>query len=578
MYSIPHDRCKMLFDFYLLETSLNCPANNGKRVGANVYSVWNFENDDFLVNVKAIEDSLLSAIKEELLSALHFAIASEFRHAMSSAEEEYFEKSNSFKKPNTRGFYDKWISLSNHNSDVFSDDFIKDKWNRKQYDLRKDNGRGKSRFKAYYAANTLFLSPMSFISTAANAFKAIKMSKYYGGKPWINACSAWRSLKNAQGKDRYIWIDHVFDLQHNSGSLIDKLPTFASRCFFDSPFILREGYDLEKHDPYKWIQKALDFKQGITNPWELYPFASDIIRKICSRVLYKKGYGSATENNALTFYNAHVWKEGEYTIEDWYGGTFHDGIWNGKVWHNGTFYNGTWENGLWKGGRFLGGTWKNGTWEDGHFQGVGIWENGKWESGDFAGKTWQNGIFHGGSFRGLWKNGEFHNGLFTSYGSWQGGKFCGGTFYGSTFDKGEWLNGTFHGNMFEVDTWKDGHFRNGMFKGKVWEGGIFHVGIWKGGVWKGGTWKGGTWHNGTWEKGTWYSGTWKDGVWKGGVWDEGKWINGTWEGGTWQGGWIRDDKLESPYAKKDSGIRTKIAHGFTFVYSEVNPKEYWSFK
>lgn len=59
---------------------------------------------------------------------------------------------------------------------------------------------------------------------ACNAFEDIQWGSDYGGDRWIEIAAAGSEYFNDRSvfKDRLIWIDHVLDLQHNYGSILNK--------------------------------------------------------------------------------------------------------------------------------------------------------------------------------------------------------------------------------------------------------------------------------------------------------------------------------------------------------------------
>jgi hypothetical protein len=80
----------------------------------------------------------------------------------------------------------------------------------------------------------------------------------------------------------------------------------------------------------------------------------------------------------------------------WWGGTIHDGIWQG-----GYFMGGCWRDGIWLGGEFVNGHWITGEWRGGNFR-KGYWEDGIFRAGTFSG-LWMGGLWMGGTFNGFWK-------------------------------------------------------------------------------------------------------------------------------------------------------------------------------
>jgi len=587
IYSIPKDKSKMIFDFYMLEAAMNYPTR-GRKVGAEMYSLWDFKQDKFHEEVKAFEDELLNEIKLELLRVVYFSVVSEYRHAFVRGVHK------DLKDHDLKEFHTKYANIQTDiyqnlkNSNCIKDVCLEYKvpmWIEK-YMTSSFNGRNSSAIAALLA----FPNFSVFMSSAFSVFNDLSWGSSYGGPKWGQGADAWQKLNNAEGKNRYIWIDHIFDLQHNNGTLINKATPYHITNFKDTPFCIYSGQRalVNDNDPCKWIEKALDFKQGVSDPWQFYPFASESVRKICARILHEKGYGSATDIIKFAATIKYI---------DWAGGTWEDGTWFSGKWRSGLWKNGLWKDGIWKGGtwengEFEHGIWKNGTWQDGVFRKSGIWENGEFLNGRFGQGAWKNGKFRDGIFNGEWENGEFLGGRFR--GTWVNGKVKGG-FWSGTFRRGEWYDGNFESGFFYEDLWRDGTFYYGTFKGKhwkkgdwrggefagdiwskgtwecgTWTSGTWKKGLWKGGVWKDGTWKDGIWKGGTWQNGTWQKGLWLRGYWKDGIWEGGLWHKGEWRKGEWKGGYIFDPDKKSLHAGKRHPSRPM------YCYSKVNPTTYWS--
>lgn len=107
----------------------------------------------------------------------------------------------------------------------------------------------------------------------------------YGGKPWQSISNAWLKLyENGDVNDPkqlnnlQVWIDHVFDLQHNTGTILNKTPLFHRGPPPENRTAFEKGY--------QWIQTALDHKAQIEDPYELFRFASASMRKLAAAGIY----------------------------------------------------------------------------------------------------------------------------------------------------------------------------------------------------------------------------------------------------------------------------------------------------
>lgn len=87
-----------------------------------------------------------------------------------------------------------------------------------------------------------------FIDDAMDAFNTLDWSGAYGGPKWAEGCSAWFELYNLKDskdiKEKSVWIDHAYDLEHNSGAFLNKVRELS-------------------YGGYSWIRETLDSKRYI---------------------------------------------------------------------------------------------------------------------------------------------------------------------------------------------------------------------------------------------------------------------------------------------------------------------------
>jgi len=267
-YRIPDNKEKLLFDFYTLEAIDRYPQVEGGS--------WEFrEHFQERQALKHIREKLLPTIKKELLDAAFFAMASEFRHAI-PAEWQTEERYGDDQMLNSRRYLmnlgKKSIDLMrefNHNWDADS------KPNIPQGGLY--SNAAEKRYKAYETAKKTTRTEKEFVEGAQHIFDKGDWDESYGGKEWGKIAKGWLNLEKAPDKDLYIWIDHMFSIQHNSGSVLNKLDSYR----------IGSGHF--------WLNAALDFKFEAKTPWELYQKASRDLKRLAAPVLLAKGYGSAQE-------------------------------------------------------------------------------------------------------------------------------------------------------------------------------------------------------------------------------------------------------------------------------------------
>jgi len=130
-----------------------------------------------------------------------------------------------------------------------------------------------------------YFSKHSFMRIAKILFLKADWNESYGGKSWADIADAYGRLDSATNKNQLIVaIDHVYDLQHNNGSVFTKNSDYAKK----TTVISSMGYKSEKLD-FSWIQKALDFKRDLKSMTELLDKVSPQMKKLAARVIKIKG-------------------------------------------------------------------------------------------------------------------------------------------------------------------------------------------------------------------------------------------------------------------------------------------------
>ena len=99
----------------------------------------------------------------------------------------------------------------------------------------------------------------------------------YGGYNWAQACQYWTNLYNASSvADMAIYIDRIYDLEHNSGALLDKNPEYRGN----------------------WLKTLLDIKFKANDPELLIRFCSPYMRKL-SLMALKSNFGRGWDTGPL---------------------------------------------------------------------------------------------------------------------------------------------------------------------------------------------------------------------------------------------------------------------------------------
>jgi len=76
----------------------------------------------------------------------------------------------------------------------------------------------------------VFDSTVEAVEFAKRGFALPWIDHCYGGRGWYNACVGWELLNEASSlSEKIVAIDHVFDIQHNNGYVLDKHPEVRSK-------------------------------------------------------------------------------------------------------------------------------------------------------------------------------------------------------------------------------------------------------------------------------------------------------------------------------------------------------------
>ncbi len=238
-YSVPENKEQLLFDFYTYS------GLQGLTVDRPQYGSAEF----IPLVMQEIGETLLPSLKAELLNVVLFAIASEIRHGKRHLSQPSLEQIHA-EHPE---FYENVINWR-QDSEPFT----------ALYD--KDESRNAAMFRAEEFIERT--SDVEFVSICKDAFNAKWASMSFGGSSWAKICNGWLKLKAAKGKNELLlWIDHLYDLQHNTGTVLNKMKEYA----IDGDF--------------EWIKQALDYKRDIADVRSILDHASSQMRRIAAFII-----------------------------------------------------------------------------------------------------------------------------------------------------------------------------------------------------------------------------------------------------------------------------------------------------
>ena len=284
-YSFPKEKKKQMADFYMLQLLLGRDSFERKRKLAwekgeqDPYIMggprklsdedWTEEDKiDYMLN--EVADELLPKLKEQLLNELVFSVTAEIRHVTdvqnvaivyNMVKRDLGEKeANSIKK------YFKYYAMF---QTKYSD--LTDRFKGLEYPREPEEGNSyQDSYKAYQKAN---IDPKEWMEICKYLFKEAGWSINYGGDAWAQIAEGWLRLNKAKTRNElFTYIDHVYDLEHNTGSVFSKLNQY---------------YRLEG-DGYDWIKKFLDEKRDIESPIELTNMISRPFKKLALRAIKMK--------------------------------------------------------------------------------------------------------------------------------------------------------------------------------------------------------------------------------------------------------------------------------------------------
>lgn len=113
-------------------------------------------------------------------------------------------------------------------------------------------------------------NPEQFAKIARDVFnESVWNDPYYGGKSWAAIAEGWLKLNSAKNLgDQIVYIDHIFDLQHNTGSVLTKCSDYA-----------------DDHKNYGWIRRALNHKAKAKSLFDLTNKCTPSLKYFAARTI-----------------------------------------------------------------------------------------------------------------------------------------------------------------------------------------------------------------------------------------------------------------------------------------------------
>ena len=247
-YHVPEDRETRIYDFYTLSLYDSLLKHKGTVQAGLLKPGW---DEDTVADLQAyVHDGMeiiTQELKRDLLDATTLSISSELRHAFDQEEnhESVFGSVGKL-KDKLQKFY---LNLIQQKA-MYKTIRKAPSWAKKEMKWRE-----KGQTSGYTIAKNAFdksgLTYEELSEIGAKVFLLNIWPHAYGGVPWKNICLALARLDKAKSMNEITGaIDHILDLEHNTGVMLNKVKRFS------------------KNGGFEWIKKALDFKFK-ARPWEL---------------------------------------------------------------------------------------------------------------------------------------------------------------------------------------------------------------------------------------------------------------------------------------------------------------------
>lgn len=288
-YSVPEDKELQLYDFYVLsylKYLITQPAKNFRDLPTDLEDT-----------IKDAVKVLYPTLRQELLNAVFYSVCAEMRHFSSySGNEQMFLSKYDVEDKKLRKILNYYLRYRKYNAkdtnsqkemeEVYGVEKPSSDVRPPESEVNNDKDRNNSFKAAKYAVKQAGATDADFVRLAERAYSEGQWYPSYGGKAWANICKGYLRLNAAEkteqvdvgkdapkiktsAEDMGVAIDHVYDLQHNTDTVFNKLKSYY-----------KKGYG--------WLGKALDYKANVKSYYDLLKHASPLVRQIAPPVLYNK--------------------------------------------------------------------------------------------------------------------------------------------------------------------------------------------------------------------------------------------------------------------------------------------------
>jgi hypothetical protein len=282
-YKVSNSPKVLLYDFYLLSYLSSLILDPGTRKDVGLTGVgysgkfFGREGKELDEDIQNAQRKLLPFLGNKLSQALFLAVCAELRHVL-DRNQQWSE----FKHTKNKTFRN-YI----RNLEFMNNKELKDFQSKRNIENPRLQVQSQGYKTSYQAAKKSIKETggnvIDFARMAADAFEDLNWSASYGGDKWAEIAKGYVDLRQAlnnynpeapspssESAERLIAaIDHAFDLEHNTGTVLNKVKYFDVKG-------------------YNWIKTALDDKRD-ANMYDIAKKASSDMRKLGQEVLKVAG-------------------------------------------------------------------------------------------------------------------------------------------------------------------------------------------------------------------------------------------------------------------------------------------------
>lgn len=297
-YVVPTDKEQKLFDFYMLallrgrKSSKYVSGGDKPFFEPGDFTPGNLENEEDQIDymLEEVAEKLIPNLKLELMDVLFRAVVSEIKHVFNFNDPDILKLLVKKYHPGVGEDFSSFsdnISATASDSRSLSSQSAQARDGNSEYSDRKHDRDLKNiidrsndnKQKVISLVKESFKNVDDFMIIAKTLFLNADWNEGYGGNNWASIVEGYFRLKNASNfNSLIIAIDHVYDLQHNNGSVFEKIPEYGKQA---------DGRSVGLKHHY-WIKKALDYKRDVKSASELLSKVSPTMKKLASKIIHIK--------------------------------------------------------------------------------------------------------------------------------------------------------------------------------------------------------------------------------------------------------------------------------------------------